>query len=232
MAATLYLSALFVLFLILSGCSTLKKEEEKDLQLLLGKLPDNAVVKIPKGNYIANLPVIIKARHGLTLIWEQNSTLTAVSSDMPLILIESSTGITIKNISLNYASSELPEKCNMDGTSMVHIRNSSEILIDNCELNGGVSIGIGAFKTDGFTINRSEIRKFSAAAFRIEQCGTVQILQSLIEKNGSFMKAGTIGNLIMSDNLERKNGGYYTKGKSIPAPGTIKKQTTSLEEIH
>ncbi len=198
---------------------------------MLKNVPNDIAVRIPKGDYLVNLPIIIKGRQGLVLLFEEGSRVFGALPDMPLIIIEGSANITIKNLAINYVNKEEPTKLNIDGTAMIHIRNSSDIVLDNCELNGGVSVGIGAFKTDTLTINRSEIRNFKAVAFRFEQCGVIQILQSLIENNGSLMKAGGIASLVMSDNLERNNGGYYTKGKAIPAPGTVKKQSLNVENM-
>lgn len=228
----LYLLLCFIL--IFSGaCTTNNQKTQPDLFYLINKAPDNSTIHIPKYHYVINTPIIIRGRKGLNLIWEDGSMLIGKILDMPIIIIDSSKQIYIKNLCIKHFGEELKKKSDINGIALIHIRNSEAIIIDNCEINANhyYDIGVGVANAEAITIRRCEIRKSTATALRFDNSGKIRILQSIIEQNASLIKANNIAELIMTDNITRNNGGYYNDGRIIKSPGRVVDLNKSIDEL-
>lgn len=87
---------------------------------------------------------------------------------------------------------------------MLCVRNSKDVTIDQCELNGCGAIGVEATGSS-LAITNSHIHSNSVSAFTFDTC-TADVTGNIIENNAAVGLQGVESEVRSSDNVIRNNG--------------------------
>ena len=175
-----------------------------NLQQLVNEAPDGSVVAIPLGRYVLSKSLTIARRKKLHLAFAPGTQLRVTDTDTAVILIEDCHDLKISGVRARHVE-PLPEyECH---GAVLSIHDSTNVVIDNCELNGCGAIGVSARKST-LSVMNCHIHHNSFNALYFSECEAL-VVGNIIEHNASTFQAYKCGEIIWSDNLIQNNGGYW-----------------------
>ena len=177
-----------------------------DLQALINNTPDGGTVSIPKARFVLRRGLIVKGRKNLTIECVPGAQIFVDDISADVIEIVDSEGITIRGAFFRHLNPLKKYECHGD---VVKVRNSSNLLIENSELDGCGAIGLSAWQSRNITLKQSLVANNSFNAFYFDGCGTIRIKDNVIEKNANLMQSYRSDDIEMSGNIIRNNGGYW-----------------------
>jgi hypothetical protein len=184
-----------------------------DLQKLVNDTPDGKVVSIPLGRYVLKRPLTIARRHELHLSFAPGTQLRVENTDVDVIRIEACQKVKISGCRARHVKPLPQYECH---GSVIAVQDSSEVRVENCELNGCGAVGAWARKVNGLKVVNCHIHHNTWNAFYLESCKKVAVVGNIVERNANYLQAYDCQELIFSDDLARDNGGYWQKAR---APG-------------
>lgn len=110
------------------------------------------------------------------------------------------------------------KKSNIDGCSfteyechgnVVDVRDSTNIAIHACDINGCGAIGVFVRNSAGVVVEGCHVHRNTFNAFYLHGCRGVRIQQNVVEHNANFIQAYDVNDLQMSHNVIHDNGGYW-----------------------
>ncbi|MBP7867671.1 MAG: right-handed parallel beta-helix repeat-containing protein [Acidobacteria bacterium] len=191
-----------------------------DLQALVDQAPDGGTVVVPSGRHLVARGLVVQGRKNLTIRGDRNSAVRVSDVMQNVIAISESEGIRLENLSLSHVSPLKDYQCH---GAVVHVSDSSRVVVENCELNGCGASGVHAVGVNDLTVKRCHIHHNTFNAFYLDRCSKVLVQANLVENNANFMNLHQSDDLDMSDNVTRNNGGYWRPAMPAP-PGSGKKR--------
>jgi len=187
---------------------------DTDLQALIDSAEDDSVVLIPRGRYVLAEGLVVRERTGLILRCEKGAQILAENVNDNILTFEKCHDVRLENAYLRHFEPLREYECH---GYVVSIRDSDNITIANCEVNGCGAVGVSARTSSRLTIRDSFIHHNTFNAFYLSKCGQVLIRGCVIEDNANLCQVYGTDDLEMSDNLIRRNGGYWRD--KDPHPG-------------
>lgn len=185
-----------------------------DVQRLVDAAPDGGTVTIPLGRYVLSKPLEIHQRRKLHIAFTPGTQLRGENTDDEVIVIEDCQEVTLSGVRARHVK-PLPEY-NCHG-SVITVKDSRGIRIENCELNGCGAIGVYARQSTISIIN-CHVHHNTFNAFYFSSCEDASVIGNIIENNANTLQADRCGEILWSDNLVRNNGGYWQESRK---PGLI-----------
>lgn len=186
-----------------------------DLQGLIDKAKEGDVLKIPKRVYVLSRGLRVEGRTRIRLQFEPGSKVLVDDVDDNVLTILQSEDISVTHASLSHKKPLQEYSC--DG-SVIAIRQSNKIAIEDSELNGCGAVGVDCADSKGISVVRCFVHHNTFNAFTIYRSGDVLIRGNVIEDNANTLQADKVDGLEMADNLIRRNGGYWNKRIARPGP--------------
>ncbi len=174
--------------LFIASCNLTKNiiKIDKYDSFSLSNIKSGSYVKLKKTTIILESHILIKEKSNIT-IDGNGATLIMKSMSDDVILIENSDNIVLKNFKATHIEPQGPTGCT---GNVVHIEGGSNILIENCELNGCGIVGLAAYSTKGLKVVKNYIHKNSKYGI-IYQGSSIEINKNTFENN-------TNGNIFFS----------------------------------
>ena len=168
-----------VLFLLLSGlfllsCSPKEGEfysrgnetpppSDIDLQSLIDRTPDGGTVRVPKARFVLKRGLVVENRRNLHLECEPGSQILVDDIGADVIEIAGSEGIRISGAFFRHLKPLKGYECHGD---VVKLRNSTDVMIENSELDGCGAIGLSAWQSNNLTVRNCLIAHNSLGSAR------------------------------------------------------------------
>jgi hypothetical protein len=210
-------------WLVLAGgpraCGADLPDLKADLQAQIDAAKDGAVVRIPRGRYVLDKGLVVKGRKKLTLKGDGRAQVLVKDVNSFVLQVRDSESIRVENLHLRHLKPLKEYACHGD---VIEVRNARKVVIDNCDLDGCGAVGVAAWNSSELTVRHCHIRRNSFNAFCLSECKDVLFHACVIEDNANLCQSYNVDGLELSDNLIRRNGGYWRK--KDPAPG-LRKET-------
>lgn len=182
-----------------------------DLQSLLDRARDGATVQPPLGRYVLSRPLTIAQRKNLHIAFAPGTQVRVASTDLNVIEVTDCQAVRISGCRARHVAPLAEYNCH---GAVLRIHNSKGVQIDNCELNGCGAIGITANGVQELAVTNCHIHHNTFNGLYLNACDEVSIVGSIIEDNANSVTTYKCGEVIMSDNLIQRNGGYWQKARS------------------
>ena len=189
-------------------------ERDTNIQELIDDTKNGGVVRIPRGRYILKKGLVVKGRKDLTIRCEEGAQILVDDVNEDVITLDKCSNIRIENAYLRHVEPLTKYACH---GSVIRVWHSNNIAIINCELNGCGSIGLAASDTSELTVRNCYVHHNTFKAFGLYGCKGVRIQSCVVEDNASFLQSSGLDDVELSDNIIRRNGGYWRK--KDPSPG-------------
>lgn len=180
----------------------LAPQQADQLQGTINQAGVNDIIRLKPGTYSFRQALIIRNKHYLTLegfgVGEVHITLTDPHQDV--FSVDRSSFIKIRKIRAKHSVQNTPCK----GT-VISIRQSKHIVIENNELNGSGSVGVSAINSSNLTIQNNHIHSNSFAGIYLSRSHHIQILRNVVEKNSSALQTYS-SSITLNFNTFRLNG--------------------------
>ena len=222
----IFSSVLLVTAFFAFGCSTVpfcssqKKPPRRslDIQRVLDNARDGSTVTIPFGEYCLSDGLVIRDRKNLIITSQSGTRILVKDVKADVVSILQSEEISINNLHLRHVNPLEEYQCH---GAVIRVKDSNDILIRNCELNGCGAIGVSSWSSKNIIIRNCHIHHNTFNAFYFQSCADMKIQSSVAEDNGNFIQMYNTRSLEMRDNVIRRNGGYW-KGRPDHSPGLMK----------
>ena len=164
------------------------------------------MVEVPLGRYPLSTSLTIVGRKDLHIAFTPGTQVRVENTDAAVIAIEGCKGLKISGVRARHAMS-LPEyECQ---GPVVSIRNSTDVRIDNSELNGCGAVGVSASKST-LSVTNCHIHNNTRTAFYFDSC-EVSVVGNIIERNANTLQSRRCEEIVWFDNFVQNNGGYWHK---------------------
>ncbi len=127
---------------------------KNNLPAIISNAPDNSIIRIMAGTYKFDKPIIIKNKHNITIYGIGKVNLVCTKESVKIIQIINSKNIKLVHLYVSHI--ERYRHC-APGEDVVYLKNSRNITIDKCSLNGTGFIGVHAIKTKYLYIENSKL---------------------------------------------------------------------------
>lgn len=159
---------------------TNKIATEAEVAALYEGLKNNENLILKKRTYYLDRPIVVSSQSIFTLDGN-GATLIMKNKDEDVILVEYCEVVTLKNFKATHIEPEGPVGCT---GSVIQVRNSADISIENCELNGSGIIGVVAYETNDLKVRNNYIYNNSKYGILYDLDCTVEITGNRFEDNG------------------------------------------------
>jgi nitrous oxidase accessory protein NosD len=178
-----------------------------ELQRLLETAQRGDTIKLKAGNYTYVKSLQLVEKEGLTL--EGIGDVWIIIEDIKddVITIRDSKRISLKKIKARHQT-RLPHY-DCEG-AVVHIIDSQEIHLKQCELNGSGAIGVYLENSKDVIIDQCYIHHNTLTAIMLDSNESVVIHNSKLTDNGSTLHGLNAGDIRMEGNTIQKNQGEIT----------------------
>jgi parallel beta-helix repeat protein len=179
------LGLFFVLTILLAySCATTKKDAgllvTKNLAASLNALASGSQVKLAPGEYFLDEVILLSGKENIII--DGNGALLVMNSlESDVIHLTGCSNIQLLNFKATHIEPSGPTGCT---GNVIYVDDSSDILIQNCDLNGSGIVGIAAYNTDNLLVEDSHIHENSEYAI-IYQGPSLYMTGNIIEKNGN-----------------------------------------------
>lgn len=181
-------------------------ESAASLQDLIDRARDGETVVVPRGRYVLNRSLLIQGRHNLVVEFESGAQVLVRDVEAHVVRIANSSNIEIRDAYLRHLKPLPDYQCH---GYVVSIEGGRKVSIINCELDGCGAIGVEASRTSDLTIRNCYIHNNTFNALYFHTCNQIRIHSSIIEDNANLLQMYEVDDIEMSDNLIRRNGGYW-----------------------
>lgn len=213
-----------------AGCTTIRPaasdpkppRKSLDLQGIIGKVQDGSTATIPFGEYRLAKGLVIKNRKNLTLTCRPGTKILVEDTNADVLSIQESEGIQIENLYLRHTKPLEEYECH---GAVLRIKDSRDVRIMNCELNGCGAVGIFADGCQGLQVRNCFIHHNSWCALVLYRSDEIKIQSNVIQDNSLLLQTSDVGFMEIFDNTTTRNGGYV-KGYPDPNPG-LKKEPSN-----
>jgi parallel beta-helix repeat protein len=225
------MNQIFIFVLLLAvfftpGCSTFPPHptHEKpplrslDIQKMIDNAQDRSTINIPFGEYWLTQELVIQDRKSLILTSQPGTRILVKDVNADIVSILQSEEISIKNLHLRHMNPLEEYQCH---GVVIRVKDSNDILIMNCELDGCGAVGVSSWSSKNISVQNCHVHHNTFNAFYFQNCADVKIRSSVVEDNGNFIQMYDTSSLEMRDNVIRRNGGYW-KGHRDYNPGLTK----------
>ncbi|PSR12216.1 MAG: hypothetical protein DA408_11695 [Bacteroidetes bacterium] len=176
--------AFFLLLGLAYSCASVRPASDllitDDLAAALNALPSGAKVKLAPGKYLLNEPVLLEGKENIT-IDGNGATLVMNSLQSDVLHLTGCANIQLLNFKATHIEPSGPVGCT---GNVIYIDESSDILIEGCDLNGSGIVGIAAYNTDNLRVLRNHIHQNSEYAM-IYQGPSLLLTNNTFDKNGN-----------------------------------------------
>ncbi|GMT49038.1 MAG: hypothetical protein IEMM0008_0577 [bacterium] len=209
MGKLIFISVLFTLLCNVSFGKTIHVLPGGDtLQQTIEKAVSGDKILISEGTYETKKPIEITRKSNLTIEGQGNVWLLCDDVNVDVINISFSKNIKLVNLKARHKKPLKEYQCH---GSVVKIALSSNIHIEDCELNGCGAIGIYTINSKKIVITKNYIHKNSFTALYLSNSTDVKITYNKIMNNKSFISLSNIKYLEMYGNTIQNNRGYWEK---------------------
>jgi len=186
---------------------------DTNLQALIDDADDGGVVRIPRGRYVLKKGILVKARNNLTIRCEKGAQIFVDDVNEDIISFDECRNVRLETAYLRHLKPLREYACHGD---VVAVSGSEKAAIVNCELNGCGAIGLDARNSKELTVRNCYVHHNTFNAFCLSDCKKVRIQSCVIEDNANFLQAHNLDDVELSDNVIRRNGGYWRKKDAKP----------------
>ena len=177
-----------------------------NLQRLVNNAPDGGVIEIPYGRYVLSESLTLARRKDLHIAFTPGSQLRIKKTDKAVIEIKDCNGLKISGVRARHVKPLAEYDCH---GAVISIANSTNVSIDNCELNGCGAVGVFARKST-LRVTNCHIHSNTFNAFYLDSC-EAYVIGNIIERNANTLQSYRCEEIMWSDNLVQDNGGYWRK---------------------
>ena len=175
--------ALFLLLGFAYSCASVRSTADllvtDDLAAALNALPSGAKVKLAPRQYLLAEAVLLDGKENIT-IDGNGATLIMNSLESDVLHLTGCTNIQLLNFKATHIEASGPIGCT---GNVIYIDESSDVLIEGCDLNGSGIVGIAAYNTDNLRVRNNHIHKNSEYAI-IYQGPSLLLANNTFDKNG------------------------------------------------
>ncbi|MFT6149722.1 MAG: hypothetical protein ACJAUH_002416 [Saprospiraceae bacterium] len=157
-----------------------KVAEQADLDFLYKGLKSGENLKLKKLIYYLDRPLVISGASNFTLDGS-GSTFIMKNKSEDVVVVEFSENVVLKNFKATHIEPEGPIGCT---GSVIQVRESSEISIEKCELNGSGIIGVVAYNTKSLSVIDNYIYNNSSYGVLYDTECSIEIKGNKFEDNG------------------------------------------------
>ncbi|MBN1553878.1 MAG: right-handed parallel beta-helix repeat-containing protein [Phycisphaerae bacterium] len=197
-----------------------------DLQKIINDAPDHGVVVIPLGRYELSSPLTIQGRKNLHIAFTPGTQVRGTNVNEAVVSILDSQDITLTGIRARHVKPLPTYNCH---GPVLQIKDSRNVRVENCELNGCGAIGVSA-RSSTLTIRNCHVHHNTFNAFYFNSCDEVSVIGNIIENNANTIQAYRCGEILCSDNLVRDNGGYWEESREPGITARPQQPTTQPAE--
>ncbi len=176
-------------FLLLPACKSttivgeesMKAATAEQVALLISNLASNSSTELGKDLiYYLDEPLTILNLENFTLDGN-GSTIIQRKSDADVILVEGGNNIVLKNFKATHTEPSGPIGCT---GSVIQVYNSSNLLIENCQLNGSGIIGVVAYNAANLNVSNCYIYNNSQYGILFDDKTDIVVASNRFEDNG------------------------------------------------
>lgn len=190
-----------------------------DLQRLIDDARDGGVIDVPLGRYVRARPLILAARKDLHIAFAPGTQVRIADTELNVIEISDCQNVRISGCRARHVAPLAQYNCH---GSVLSIRDSKDIQVDNCELNGCGAIGVNARNVQKLKVSNCHIHHNTFNALYLDSCDDVALVGNIIEDNANSLTTYTCGEVILSDNLVQRNGGYWQTARRAGVMSTTR----------
>jgi parallel beta-helix repeat protein len=185
--------ALFILAtsLLAASCGSAGLLVTDNLTMSLNTLASGASVKLKQGDYLLDETILLDGKRNIT-IDGNGSTLTVNSLSDHVIHVANCSNIRLINFKATHIEPSGPVGCT---GNVLLLENSSDVLVEGCDLNGSGIVGIAAYNVGNLRVQKNHIHENSEYSI-IYQGPSLLLVDNLFEKNGN-------GNVIYFSHVEK-----------------------------
>lgn len=191
--------------------------KDLNLQRLVNQTPDGGVAEVPLGRYVIEVPLTVSGRKRLHVAFAPGTQLRCKNPFRDVIVIADCEAVKISGVRARHVKPLPKYECN---GSVLRVTGSTDVHIDNCELNGCGAIGVFAAKST-LQITNCHIHHNTFNALYFSACEAT-VVGNIIEENTNMLQTNACKGLTFSDNLVRNNGGYWRKQREPGLKSTEK----------
>lgn len=151
-----------------------------DLATALNAIQSGNTFKLKPGEYLLEQEVHIIGKENIT-IDGNGATLVMNSLQSDVLFLEDCKNVRLVNFKATHIEASGPTGC---AGNVIHVENSSDVTIENCDLNGSGIVGIAAYNTDNLVARNNHIHKNSEYAI-IYQGPSLILESNRFENNGN-----------------------------------------------
>ncbi|MCI4671939.1 MAG: right-handed parallel beta-helix repeat-containing protein [Bacteroidia bacterium] len=151
-----------------------------EVEALYTALAEGKAVELKDLIYHLSEPLMISNRtdftldgHGCTFIME--------NKDADVVVVENSFNVTLKNFKATHVEPEGPIGCT---GSVLQVRESMNVLIEKCKLNGSGIIGVTTYNTQNLKVVSNYIYNNSKYGVLFDGETSIEIKENIFENNG------------------------------------------------
>jgi len=194
------------LYIVLPQCS--------ELQQAIDSAKSGTVIRLKNITCHYTKALQITAKRNLTIEGEGKVWIIVDDLIDDVIKIEDSEQIFLKNIKARHKMPLNESGCT---GSVVAIKNSKEIGLARCELNGSGDVGVFIENSNNVIVSQCYLHHNNSAAFWLDGSSHVAIHNNTITENGSTIYGANFGVIVMDGNIISNNKGGFT-ASSVIAP--------------
>lgn len=168
---------------LLYACSSLKDGgllKSENMGATLSNLQSGQSVRLAPGEYLLQEPAMLINKENIT-IDGNGATLVMNSMSSNVVHLTGCKNIRLLNFKATHIEPNGPEGCT---GNVIYVDESSDILIENCDLNGSGIVGIAAYNVDNLEVKNNLIHENSNYAM-IYQGPSLVLENNVFEENGN-----------------------------------------------
>lgn len=177
--------------LLAASCGSAGLLVTDDLSRSLNALSSGASVKLKQGDYLLDETVLLNGKQDIT-IDGNGSTLTVNSLSDHVIHVANCSNIRLINFKATHIEPSGPVGCT---GNVLLLENSSDVLVEGCDLNGSGIVGIASYNVDNLRVLNNFIHENSEYSI-IYQGPSLLLDGNIFEENGN-------GNVIYFSYVEK-----------------------------
>ncbi|MCG3178316.1 MAG: hypothetical protein BIFFINMI_00642 [Phycisphaerae bacterium] len=181
-------------------------DSDLNLQRLINEAKDGGVVEVPLGCYVLTKPLTIARRNDLHIAFAPGTQVRVANTDLHVIEMTDCQKVRISGVRARHVTPLAEYNCH---GSVVLVRDSKDVMIFNCELNGCGAIGVNARNVQKLQVINCHIHHNTFNGLYLDTCDNVELIGNIIEDNANSLTTYKCGEVILSDNLVHRNGGYW-----------------------
>ena len=182
---------IFVASLLAASCGSAGLLVTDNLTMSLNTLTSGTSVKLKQGDYLLDETILLDGKQDIT-IDGNGSTLTVNSLSNHVIHVANCSNIRLINFKATHIEPSGPVGCT---GNVLLLENSSDILVEGCDLNGSGIVGIASYNVDNLRVLNNFIHENSEYSI-IYQGPSLLLDGNIFEENGN-------GNVIYFSHVEK-----------------------------